>query len=81
MIAGRKGLGKVVLHPILIVDIADRQCGCLLYTSPQRTADRSGCRAQLPHTAGDAGGHLSLIHILPQKEHPVFRAGCSFCVI
>ena len=21
------------------------------------------------------------VNILPQKEHPVFRAGCSFCVI
>ena len=27
MVAGCKGLGKVVLHPILIVDIADRQRG------------------------------------------------------
>ena len=36
---------------------------------PQRTAGRSGCRAQLPHTAGDAGGHVgqSLGGLLPQQ--------------
>lgn len=25
------------------------------------------------------GGFIKKVNILPQKEHPVFRAGCSFC--
>ena len=28
-----------------------------------------------------AGRFHQEVNILPQKEHPVFRAGCSFCVI
>ena len=27
MVAGSKGLGQIILHPLLVVDIADRQCG------------------------------------------------------
>ena len=27
MVAGSKGLGQIILHPLLVVNIADRQCG------------------------------------------------------
>ena len=59
MVAGCKGLGKIILHPVCIVNIAERQrskaddgvhggadiVGCLLYTSTGGSSGIGRCTA------------------------------------